>query len=196
MKKLILIGITVGIASLAQATSVTLDSGTALNGTYAYLYQVPISLSSGYSISSATLSFNSIGGANGYVIYSDLIKLDNSTTTPSDGDASGDYFQNTSPYKGNLDPLGTKNFTSTTAQSWSYVFTPAELTDLNNTVTSLYGFDIGIDPDCTFSVCSIVFSYDIIKKNGGSVPDQAMTAGLLGMSFLGLLAFRRKLAFN
>ena len=191
-----LIGITVGIASLAQATSVTLDSGTALNGTYAYLYQVPISLSSGYSISDATLSFNSIGGANGYVIYSDLIKLDNSTTTPSDGDASGDYFQNTSPYKGNLDPLGTKNFTSTTAQSWSYNFTSAELADLNATLTSYGGFDIGIDPDCTFSVCSIVFSYDIIKTNGGSVPDQAMTAGLLGMSFLGLLAFRRKLAFN
>ena len=61
MKKLILIGITAGIASLAQATSVTLDSGTALNGTYAYLYNVnSISLPSGYSIGDATLSFNSI----------------------------------------------------------------------------------------------------------------------------------------
>ena len=106
MKKLILIGITVGIVSLAQATSITntLNSGTSLSGNNAYLYQVsPISLSTGQSINSATLSFNNIVGANGYVIYSDLIKLNNSTTTPSDSDIPGDYFQSSTTYNKNLD---------------------------------------------------------------------------------------------
>jgi hypothetical protein len=197
MKKLILIGITAGIASLAQANSVTLDSGTALNGTYAYLYNVnSISLPSGYSISDATLSFNSItltSTATG-VISSDLINLNNVSAQKTDNDASGDYFQSNTP-NSKFYSLGTKSLTKNNTQSWSYVFTDTELGLLNNDVTSLGGFDIGIDPDCNFSVGSIVFSYDIIKKNT-SVPDQAMTAGLLGMSFLGLLAFRRKLAFN
>ena len=191
MKKLILIGITVGIASLAQATSVTLNSGTSLNGNYAYLYQVsPITLSSTQTITSATLFFTSIVGASGYVIYSDLIKLNNSPATPYDGNVEPDYFQMNSY---NLDVLGTFNFTSTTAQSWSYVFNSTQLQDLNTTVTSLNGFDIGIDPDCTFTVGSITLTYNVGSK---SVPDAAMTVSLLGMSFLGLLAFRRRLPFN
>ena len=110
MKKLMLIGITIGIASLAQATTITNASNTTLYGNNAYLYQVQINLPTGYLINDATLSFNNIVGANGYVIYSDLIKLDNSTATPSDSDASGDYFPNTSPYKGNLDPSRDEEF--------------------------------------------------------------------------------------
>jgi hypothetical protein len=205
MKKLILIGLGIGVLNLAHANTigapVTLTSpisgSDALNGNLAYEWGISIPLSAGQTIASATLSFNYIKltvSGSGNDIHASLINRNdlgvNGVTTFTDNDNTGDYFSTFTGYTA----LGTKAFSYVgQTQSWSYVFTPAELTKLNT--YALDGkFDIGIDPDCHYNVGSITFTYTV--STPVSVPDTATTAGLLGMSFLGLLAFRRKLALN
>jgi len=218
MKKFILIGITVGIASLAQASSITiLPTGSQITGTKSYIYQESIAI--GTLISSASISFSSItltaSGSLPNTLFYDLINGNYGTKTISSGETSYDYFQNTSPYngKGISDSLGSKTFAAPVpiynsrhqitgytydTESWTYTFTGLALTDLQNDILNKGYFDIGLDPNCTYVINgSIVLNYTTTTSgNGNGVPDQGMTASLLGMSFLGLLVFRRKLAFN
>ncbi len=216
MKAFILVGVAVGIASLAQAGSITiLGSGSEITGTQSYIYQE--SIAAGTQISSASISFSSIellaGGSVPNTLFYDLINAPSTTgayatqtlTGPGTGESYTDYFQNYSPYngKGISDQLGSTTFTAPywynghkvyDTQTWTYTFTGQALTDLQNDVLNNGYFDIGLDPNCHYIVNgSIVLNYDTIN-NGGHVPDQGMTAALLGVGFLGLLAFRRKLS--
>jgi hypothetical protein len=230
VKKILLIGLGIGMLNLAKANTFTISdpivvissiSGIgAMNGNNAYEWGIPISLLSGQTINSATLAFNGIvltaGGTGGNNIKASLLNLNNTgTITWTDNDAPSDYFNSTKfkgssstsgdykntfgskPTSGYYTSLGTSQTFSlnSVAADWSVTFSAAQLNILNADV--LDGkFDIGIDPDCHFNVGSIKFTYTISTPLPPSVPDTAAAAGLLGMSFLGLLAFRRKLAFK
>jgi hypothetical protein len=206
MKKLSLIGIIFGIASFVQATDISLVSNSSINGVNAYQDLISISLAPGQTISSASLSFNNLTFTSSDAkdtISADLINANYASQTFNDNDQSGDYFVTKYPLKTVLN-LGVENFTAPywshghwvyDKESWSDVFSSAALAIVN---ANGGVFDIGIDPDCIYNVGSIVFSYTIRTSNVPPVrvPDTAMTVGLLGMSFLGLVLFRRKLAFN
>jgi hypothetical protein len=220
MKKMLFIGVTFGIATFAQATDITLVSGGSINGANAYQYLInSISLSANESIVSASLVFNNITLTSTDAkdtITADLINKKNATYTYGDNDTAGDYF--TTKYGSSAINLGTQTFavpvyhaayyTGTwpnrvyhpayytyDTESWSFNLNDAALGYLNADVLA-GGFDIGIDPDCIYTVGSIVFTYDTVTHHDYRVPDQGMTAGLLGMGLLGLVAFRRKLALN
>ena len=208
MKKLVLIGITVGLASLAHATSITILNTTnsgSISGQSSYVYLEQIA--KGTDISSASLYFNLTLTASGSlpnVVFSDLINAPNKNGVFADrsggfstAETGTDYFQNNSSYSSYADSLSTSAaFTTGQHLSWTYNFTGStagtSLYDLHQDVFNNGFFDIGIDPNCTY-VGSIVLNYTISSGNNqGSVPDQATTAGLLGISMLGLGAFRRK----
>jgi hypothetical protein len=206
MKKLSLIGIIFGIASFVQATNITLVSNSSISGVNAYQYLISISLAPDQTISGASLSFNNVTLTSSDakdIISADVINANYASQTFNDNDQSGDYFVTKYPSKTVLN-LGVEKFTAPywshrhwvyDTESWSDVFSSAALAIVN---TRGGIFDIGIDPDCIYTIGSIVFSYTTktTKIPNTPVPDTAMTAGLLGMSFLGLLLFRRKLAFN
>ncbi len=206
MKKLILIGITVGIASLAQANTIAItSSSTTIHGGTAYIDQktfTHVILAQNQQITSAYLTFSSMQmtGQGVYdTVYYDLINGKNGTTTISTGgEYNYDWLQsNPSKYSGSLDQIGSQYFSQlnqTLNNVQSPYFSTQALSDLTTDLAN--GFiDIGLDPNCTYSIGSITLNYTITQSNT-PVPDQAMTVSLLGMSFLGLLAFRRKLAFN
>ena len=161
---------------------------------------------------------------NGNNIYASLLNLNDSGVTQyTDNDAYGDYFSSTK-FKGTTASNGDyKNltgskppsgyYTSLGVSQTFYLNKPAQdwIDPLTGTFNPLTGvttgelailnadaldgnFDIGIDPDCHYNIGSITFTYTVATPV--SVPDTATTAGLLGMSFLGLLAFRRKLALQ
>lgn len=198
MKKLLLIGVTVGLASLAQAGSITILDTTktgSISGSAAYIYLEQIA--KGTQITGASISFNLTLTASGTVpnvLFYDLINAPSTTGAyvtqnlngTGTGESTSDYFQGYLPYKGisdQLSPSAGMPFTLNVPNSWTYTFSGTALQDLENDVSNRGYFGIGLDPNCTFKG-SVVLTY--------GVPDQAMTASLLGMSFLGLLVFRRK----
>jgi hypothetical protein len=203
MKKLSLIGIIFGIASFVQATNITLVSNSTISGDNAYQYLISISLAPGQTINGASLSFNTVTLTSTDAkdtISADLIKANYASQTFNDNDQAGDYFATKYPSTTVLN-LGVKNFSAPylfkgnwvyDTESWSDIFSSSALAIIN---ANGGVFDIGIDPDCLYNVGSIVFTYNT-TTNKITVPDTTMTGGLLGMSFLGLLLFRRKLAFN
>ena len=202
----------VSIASLAQATSITIPTGSSIDGVNAYEYL--LNVTAGTQLATASISFNNItlttsGGAGDDMSF-DLINRHDATQTIGDNDAVGDYWQNHSPYSASAVALGQENFKAPIpvynnkgvltgytydTESWTYNFTSTALTDLKADALLGY-FDIGIDPDCVYTIGSIVFNYTVNTGGSTSAPDSAMTASLLGMSFLGLMFFRRKLALN
>ena len=203
MKKICIITALVCAASVVQA--ITINTGTtinapaalvgvnALNGANAYSWAIAPTVASGATIDSATINFNNItltvGNSSGTgFLYTDLLKLGGSgVTTYTDNDAAGDYFAG----KFSNVSLGSQFFSSVgTTLSWSYVFTGAQLSSLNNFFSN-GGFSLGFDPDCHYTVGGLSFSYTT-KSN--SVPDGATTAWLLGAGLLGMEVFRRKLA--
>jgi hypothetical protein len=207
MKKLILIGVAIGTFNWAQATSITiLSTGSQISGPYSYIYNEAVSpLTSGSTISSASLSFSDIeltasGPANiPNTLFYDLINAGFATKTISSGETTTDFFQNNSPYngKGISDALGSQTLKLNDITSWTYTFSGQALTDLQNDIATGF-FDIGLDPNCVYDIKgSIALDYTVTPPNGNivSAPDATTTAGLLGVSFFGLIAFRRKLAF-
>ena len=172
-----------------------------LSGENAYSWGVPIGLTAGQTVSSATISFSSVtlnvanSSGVGY-LYADLLNLNSAGVTPYyDGDAPGDYFAAAVP-AANLTSLGTQVFGSVgTTASWSYVLNDGQLAVLNSYATNGL-VDIGLDPDCHFSVGGISFSYNTTTTtpHNQQVPDVANTALLLGVSLTGLGFIRRKLA--
>jgi VPDSG-CTERM motif len=207
MKKLFLAGALFGVLNFAQATSITFANNTTEHGQDAYLYLINLTggaLGSGVSIDSASLTFNNVTiTAGGYNTFSyDIINRNDATADiTTEGDVAGDYFTSGSySHAANAVHLGTHTFTAV-PQTWTtgnvFTFTGANLTFLN--IAAADGmFDFGFDPDCTYSIGSVTFTYTTASTstNITTVPDSAMTAALLGLSFLGLLAFRRKLCIN
>jgi len=99
MKKIIVTGICLGLCTLAQATTInaptSLTGYEVLSGENAYSWGVPIGLTAGQTVSSATISFSSVtlnvanSSGVGY-LYADLLNLNSAGVTPYyDGDAPG-----------------------------------------------------------------------------------------------------------
>lgn len=221
MKKLALIGFGIGILNLAQATSTSYNfsttSLTTLEGNDYYSWDITSGLTSlenalsttgGQTITSATLTYYGFeftaAGSNlngGGQLWTQLLGA--KTTLPNSVASGVTYGVDNDAI---TDAFGTSGVLIN-KDSWTGTFTtPTTLTEYIDPVAGatalltsdvLGGFiDIGIDPDCKFVDTSICLTINTATKNVPSVPDQAMTASLLGMSFLGLLAFRRKLVFN
>ena len=227
MKKMILIGLGVGIFSIAQATSVSLVQGNSngsvqLSGNNAYLYYLQINLSPGQTISSAEIDFNNVElvSTDAKDTVNDALVMGNiANHSYTDNDSAGDYFT-----AGKANQFYTLTGLQGTAigsqkqfaapqwvpahwsggtyvpgyyiydtETWSDVFSASQLGSIATGGT----FDIGIDPDCLYDVLgSIKFTYTTVTSGDHTVPDQAMTAVLLGIGFLGMFVFRRKFALQ
>jgi len=206
MKTIIITATLLSISGYALATTIGAPSGMigtgALNGTYAYTWTVASGpLVSGSIVDSASLTFTSIkltSSGSGNVLSYDLGRVfsgmaagPGTLPTPghygtyTDNDASGDAF-NQNVVNGNAVHLRTQNLTYGVSTNWSYTFTAADLNSLNN-YASLGSWGFLLDPDCSFNVGAINFTYTT-KPNGGggSVPDGGVTAILFGAVITGL----------
>lgn len=208
MKKLFLLGALIGINGLVYGTQIQdtfPNSGAdALSGTDAYEWGISVSPTSGQTVTSATINFSDIvltasGNNNGTgAIFTDLLNAGvTGLTTVSEGDTSYDYW--TTKFSGaNITQVGTTDFTLNVQTNFSYTLTTSQLNALNNYVTANNGvFDIGLDPNCHYSVGSITFDYVLGNTSKGGqepVPDGAETALLLLAGLAGLEGFRRRLA--
>jgi hypothetical protein len=213
MKKLVLIGVMmVAVARLSHATSIVIVNTTNMSPNYldgADAYQYDVAIAAGTQIASASLTYNltlHLAGPNPNVVFSDLINTTSKTGSfaPgafSTGEPGYDIFQHLSTYSSISDSLTTSaTFTQGETIAWTYNFTGTtagtSLYDLQQDVFNDGFFDLGIDPNCEYQGL-ITFNYTVSSGGGqGSVPDHAMTVCLLGMSFLGMVVFRRKLALN
>jgi hypothetical protein len=206
MKKLILIGVTLGIVSLAKATPIpqltySINVGT-ISGPNSYIYNTVAALDPTQNYLSATLSFSGVkltatGGDN--TLNYDLLNVNTATTHFADTGTSTqtegqDWFEHNSY---NYDKIGAsaKVFSLNQTQSWNETFSSTALADLLSDIKTFGSFDLGIDPNCTYNVGTITLTFTTTKKNI-STPDQSMTVVLLGLSFVGLLALRRKLCLS
>jgi hypothetical protein len=215
MKKSCIIGLLAGLCGLANATTISGPTGgtyplvgsSVLNGTYAYEWGN--SLGSGVQLASAeiditgTLVHSGLANGTGY-LYVDLL---NSSLTgvhrATDNDVLGDYWATQNQFKGansgNLKSLGSLFFSAAGATvTWSFIMNgtsnAAALAALNSYLTANNGvFDIGLDPDCIFTISKLCFTYTTVT-NHTSVPDTATTVLLLGTSLAGLELLRRKFA--
>jgi VPDSG-CTERM motif len=213
MKKILFIGLGIGMLNLVQAntinSTISLGSGT-LNGNYAYEYGINLNVPNGQQITGFTLTFSDVTLVQSDRhddIHVDLLDVNdgnsgrnyygnygrgNSIITIPDGDNSSDYFQ------GQGISLGTEHFSHIgQTLTWTYTLTSDELAVLNSYITDGF-FYLGIDPDCGYqcnprSCCSIQCT---TGPHCNNVPDVATTAGLLALSFSGLVLLRRKLCVN
>jgi hypothetical protein len=202
MKKLCILAALAATCGLASATTITstIKGTDALSGDSAYAWAIPITLTAGQPITSASLTFTDIkltaaNSSGKGILYSDLLKSTASTFTGThtytDNDATGDYF--TGHYSGgNIVSLGSEVFGSVgTILSWTVTFNSTQLAALNSFLSSGV-FDIGFDPDCHYNVGSICFTYGTTANK--PTPDAATTVYALGLVLLGLEVTRRKLA--
>jgi hypothetical protein len=202
MKKILLIATLVGACGFVRATTINAPStliSNGLNGNDAYSWGISIAVPNGQVITSAQIDFTSIdltssgNPANTGVLYTDLLNSKaTGLTTAVDNDAAGDYW--TTQYSGaNITTIGTKAFAALgTTLTWSYVLTAGELTALNSYLAA-GTFNIGIDPDCHFSVGGLDFSYTLGTPKTNSVPDDYSTAFLMIFGLAALAIVRRQL---
>jgi hypothetical protein len=210
MKKLFLAGVLFGVLNFVQATTITLvgaSSSAMLNtsqivGTDAYQFLLPqIVLTAGQTLSDVSVNFSGIeliSSDSKDQVSADLMNLNGyynssqrATQAFVDNDDSGDYFSTKYPH-GTVISLGTEATQLDKSLTWSDPIAGAA----EYSILTGGSFDIGIDPDCYYDIGSITFCYTINNNPSVSTPDQAATVVLLGLSFLGLLAFRRKLCLN
>lgn len=198
MKKIWIIGVALSLCGLTHATTVNVLSSATLNGQYAYTDGIGISLAAGQSITAAEIDWNNVTMTTSGLgkLYTDLI---NSTTTGlktyTDNDSAGDYLT-TKFSAGNITSVGTANFSKGIPLTVSYILNNTELAALNSYLISGKGvFDIGFDPDCTFTVGGLSFIYTVGSlPHDGKVPDGATTALLMIVGLAGVEMFRRKFA--
>ena len=185
-------------ANLALA-SLTIDvpsgmKGTsALEGNYAYIWTVASGpLAAGQTVNSASITFSNIkltATGHGNDISFDLGRVFTGMSKPSagslptaghygtytDNDALGDAFGGNIP--ANARNLGTQSLTLNQLTSWTYNFSSADLTALNSYANQgSWGFLI--DPDCTFNVGDICFSYTTVPE-----PSTFIAGALLAIPF-------------
>jgi hypothetical protein len=201
MKKTLLLAALVGICGLVRATTInapsTLIGTSVLNGNNAYSWGISIAVPTGQVVSSAQIDFTGITltahGTGVDNLFTDLLNTHTTgVTTKVDNDAAGDYWA-TQLSGANITTIGTRVFTTlNVAQSWTYLLTSTQLTALNSYLAA-GSFNIGIDPDCSFSVGGLSFTYTLSPKPN-NVPDDAVTAFLVVISLAGLEIFRRQFA--
>jgi hypothetical protein len=200
MKKILLIATLVGICGFVRATTInapsTLVGSSVLNGNNAYSWGISIAVPTGQTVTSAQINFTGItltaanSSGTGY-LYTDLLNSHTTgVTTKTDGDVAGDYWA--TQFSGaNITSLGTAFFASVgTTLTWSYVLTAPELVALNSYLAA-GTFNIGIDPDCHYTVGGLSFTYTL-GSLPPNVPDDALTAFLVVISLAGLEIFRRQ----
>lgn len=201
MKKSIIIAAILGVANMALAiTSITTTygpiagpKGVNWDGYYAYTWAVGApALAADEVVIAATLSFNKINLTSG----SGKLWVDFGTATASksyvDFDIAGDYFDGRAGF--NTVDVGVQTWTKSGSKTWSW-----DIADLAALNIRLHTGDLGFlfDPDCTFKVGSISFTYTTEKRGGGGgggVPDGGMTAMLLGATLMGLGWAKRKIS--
>jgi VPDSG-CTERM motif len=199
MKKFVIYLLSLGIASLACANTITVSTPGQLNGDYAYSLGVNANLPAGQEFSSMTISFDNIrltSAPKGY-LYVDLLNFN----TPGlqaiwDGDRSGDAFAD-DIQNGQGISLGVKEFSRwNQTMSFSITLDSTELLALN-TYAQDGIFDIGLDPDCFFwlpqSCCKVTYNC-CPQPPPHNVPDGGSTALLLGATLSVLGWVRRKLS--
>jgi hypothetical protein len=211
MKKIFIIGLLLGTLNLVQATTISAPSGllgsNILNGNNAYEWGIALPLASGQQVNAFSVTYTGVtltasgNSAGTGTLYTDLLNLNNTgVTTLTDNDAAGDYFTGTGANTANLaaakvSSLNTKSFASVgTTLTWTITFTAAELAALNTDDADGI-FDIGIDPDCHYTVSGLSYTYTTVKTSV-PVPDNAATAMLLGLSLCGLLIIRRSFSVS
>jgi len=208
MKKTCIIGLLAGVCGLANATTIdapsSIVSPNTLSGNNAYEWG--INLGSGVQVATAEVYINATLNHSGNSagtgkLWVDLLNSSNTGIhSPSDSDKTGDYWTTLSAYRGansgNLKSLGSLyfaavNVTKTLDFVMSATQNSSALADLNAYLTANNGvFDIGFDPDCTFTLNAMSFKYTTAPKV--TVPDTATTVLLLGAGLLGLEVLRRK----
>jgi len=203
----------------------TTTSLTTMSGENYYSWDITSGLSSlknqlqhGYQISSVTLTYYGFqftsAGPNlhgGGQLWSELLGYQD-TLAHSAGSGTGVTYSsdndNISDAFGPNSTTGSHKQLLINKDVFSHTFTtPTTLVEnlgniagaialLTADILSASSFiDIGIDPDCAFKDSKICLTINTTNKPV-HVPDTTATAGLLGVSFLGLLVLRRKLAFN
>ncbi len=183
MKKLLLVGILVGIGGLVHATTINAPSSLvgfeSLDGNNAYSWGISIAVPAGQQIVSAEVDWTGV-----------TLNIANSSGTGVlYTDAPGDYWLG---HQGaGLTALNTQTFNLGQTKSWTVVFTQPEINALNSYLAGNNGlFAIGIDPDCHYSVNGLSFTYNFGPTP--RVPDFATTAFLMLMGLAGLEVFRRQ----
>ncbi|MGA2243479.1 MAG: hypothetical protein ABSH48_00660 [Verrucomicrobiota bacterium] len=185
---------------MAQATTINAPSSlignNTLSGDDAYSWGISIAVPNGQTITSAEIDFTSVtltaanSSGTGY-LYTDLLNSQaTGITTAHDGDQSGDYWA--TQFSGrNITAVGTKIFNPVgTTLSWSYALDASQLGALNSYLTA-GTFNIGIDPDCHYSVGGLCFTYNCSPKSN-SVPDAATAAALLVLGLSAVELIRRR----
>jgi hypothetical protein len=206
MKKTILsLTAIIGLTGLVQATTINAPSSLvgsqALDGNNAYSWGISIPLASGQVVATAEIDFTSLTlnsvlqGRTTGTLWTDLLKSSatgvNGVTTASDGDAIGDYW-GTQFSGANIVNLGSKTLNLGATASWSYILTSSQINSLNSFLSANSGvFNIGIDPDCHWSVGGISFIYTTTTR---TVPDATTTAFLLLLGLAALEVCRRHIA--
>jgi len=169
-----------------------------LDGVDAYSWGISIPVPQGQTVTSASIDFTSVtlqaanSSGTGY-LYTDLLNSQKSgVATASDNDAPGDYWA--TQFSGaNITALGSQFFKSVgTTLTWSYVLNASQLASLNVYLTA-GSFNIGIDPDCHYSVGAITFDYTLSPEHNNTVPDAATTALLLVLGLGALEIVRRQI---
>jgi hypothetical protein len=205
MKKILLIAGSVGISAFVHATTINAPSSligvNALQGNDAYSWGISIPLANGQTVASAEIDFTGItltasgNSAGTGTLFTDLLNSKTTgVTTVVEGDTTSDYW--TTQFSGaNITSIGSQLFKSvgTTFATLSYILTGSELTALNNYLTASGAFNIGIDPNCHYTVGGLSFSYTLSPSPKTTVPDEAVTALLVVIGLAGLEVFRRQL---
>jgi hypothetical protein len=202
MRKIFLIATLVGVNSLLHATTINAPSSLigsdSITGEAAYAWG--INIGAGVTVTSATISWSDVTfevagpvGTPGH-IYTDLLDLGTTTLTKySTTDSDSDYFAGTSITHDNV---GLMTFASIgTEISTNITLNAAELSVLNSYLSASNGdFNIGISPDCYYTVGGLSFTYTTTPSGKNTVPDVATTAFLMLMGLVGLEVFRRQFA--
>jgi len=200
-----MIAASVGISAVVHATTINAPSQlvgvNALDGNNAYSWGISIPLANGQVVTSAEIDFTGVtltasgNSANTGELFTDLINSPNpGYQYYVDGDKPGDFFKTIIASK-DLTSIGDQVFAKvgTTFATLSYLLTGNELAALNSYLTANGAFNIGIDPDCHFTVGGLSFSYTLSPSPKTSVPDDAVTALLVVIGLAGLEVFRRQL---
>lgn len=214
MKKTILASFMAGIASWVQAdTILPISVPSSINGPNAYIVQTAMTLDTSVLYTGAVIKFTGVtltqtGPPN--TLFYDLLNGNYSAKTIGNTGESSDYFRTKSPYDKDMDILGSEQFSAPTpikkkgkiigynydTETWSTDLSGTALTDLLTDVNDYGFFDLGLDPNCTYTFGSVSIDFTTQSIPPPSVPDQGATVAFLGVAFLGLLAFRRKLCVN